>query len=779
MEAPRISTKQAAQWQGNDGKADSSKRNAEVFGATSSSFGSATNGHRNLSQIRERVEQLAAETANRKLLTLLIEAEAAEERFRSLLEAAPDAVVITDRAGVISLINRQTEVMFGYAREELLGQPAELLMPEQYRKLHATYWQRYATFPHARGMGNGMEIFGRRRDGSEFPVEISLSSIPGQPGMHIAATIRDVSERKRMEDALKESARFARSTFDALPEHICVLDETGTIVAVNKAWRQFALDNGGDPRRTGEGMNYLGVCDAAVGEGAAEAKEIAADLRALLRGEQDECEVKYPCHSAAGWHWYMCRATSFPKEGSALFVVVHEDITEIKLAELALRGANEAVEAAKQEEVARRHDAERRRHIAESLRDVISILNSEHPLGDVLDYIASQANRLLASRAAAIYRSGDDTDLALIQAEHGSPPADSRNLVLVEPDTLMHAILARNGIAIPDVPKALAETAEPSTSGSSPAFSIPVMDGCSALLAVPVVVKDQVYGGLVLYDDASRVFTRDEIELATMFADQAALAIENARLKEQATQAAAASERNRLARDLHDAVTQGIFSANLIAEALPQVWQRDPQEGQRGLEQLRQLTRGALAELRTLLFELRPAALLDKPLPDLLRQLTEAIANRSHFDIAFEAKGTCVVPPAVHVAIYRIAQEALNNATKHAEARHVSVQLRCTARRLALRIQDDGRGFDVNSVKAENLGTTIMRERAQSIGATYRLRSRVGSGTQVFVTWAATTATTHQYLPRLAVNPPTAWHLDPQHSKLQQHSDLPGGHTYV
>src|SRR5258708_25102285 len=203
------------------------------------------------------------------------------------------------------------------------------------------------------------------------------------------------------------------------------------------------------------------------------------------------------------------------------------------------------------------------------------------------------------------------------------------NHIVVDREALKQTVQLRGAFAISDVPSALTGAAGQALTNASAAFKIPVPADCSALLAVPILTKDEVYGGLVLYDSAPRLFAREEVELATMFADQAALAIDNARLKQQATDAAAAQERNRLARDLHDAVTQVIFSANLMAEALPLVWERDPDEGKRGLEQLRLLTPGALADMRTLLFELRPAALLDKPLPDLLRQLAEPMVTRS------------------------------------------------------------------------------------------------------------------------------------------------------
>ncbi len=128
----------------------------------------------------------------------------------------------------------------------------------------------------------------------------------------------------------------------------------------------------------------------------------------------------------------------------------------------------------------------------------------------------------------------------------------------------------------------------------------------------------------------------------------------------------AAEERNRLARDLHDSVTQVLFSANLTAEVLPQIWRRDPETGLKSLDNLRLLTRGALAEMRTLLLELRPSALIKTPLGDLLAQLTEAIVSRKMLPFQLSIQQIPTLPENVHLSFYRIAQESLNNIIKHA-----------------------------------------------------------------------------------------------------------------
>lgn len=202
-------------------------------------------------------------------------------------------------------------------------------------------------------------------------------------------------------------------------------------------------------------------------------------------------------------------------------------------------------------------------------------------------------------------------------------------------------------------------------------------------------------------------------------------------------EAAAAAERERLARDLHDAVTQTLFSASLIAEVLPQLWQIDVAEAERNLEKLRLLTRGALAEMRTLLLELRPAALTERPLADLLRHLGQALTSRTRVQVEMDLDQGEKLPPEVQIALYRIAQEALNNVARHSGAGRVIMTLRRLNGRVELGIHDDGGGFDLETIPPGHLGVSIMHERAAKIGAVLAIDSEIGRGTEVKVVWKA------------------------------------------
>ncbi|MCB0255054.1 MAG: GAF domain-containing protein [Anaerolineae bacterium] len=272
------------------------------------------------------------------------------------------------------------------------------------------------------------------------------------------------------------------------------------------------------------------------------------------------------------------------------------------------------------------------------------------------------------------------------------------------------------------------------------------MEGTAALseIVVPILVKGRVIGVLDVQSRRVDAFDETDLQVLQSLAHQTGAAIENTQLYEQAQQAAVLEERSRLARDLHDAVTQTLFSASLLAEVLPATWEMDQARGRELLQELRQLSRGALAEMRTLLLELRPNVLAEADLGDLLRQLAEAVAGRTGMAVQVTVDPACELPDDVRIALYRIAQEALNNVVKHARAEHALVELRCrdvddsgrnsTAR---LVIHDDGIGFDVNAVPPDRLGLGIICERTSAISAALTLDSDAGQGTTITVVWQA------------------------------------------
>jgi signal transduction histidine kinase len=210
----------------------------------------------------------------------------------------------------------------------------------------------------------------------------------------------------------------------------------------------------------------------------------------------------------------------------------------------------------------------------------------------------------------------------------------------------------------------------------------------------------------------------------------------------------ATMERERLARELHDSVSQALFAATVTADALPQLLDSDLAAGRAAAADLRRMADTAQSEMRALLLELRPDALTGASLHQLLPTLAAATAANTGADVDLQLDPVPVLPPDLQLAFYRIAQEALTNITKHAAASSIGINLSFStdsatqAADLVLEIRDDGEGFDVLEASRGRLGLSSMRERADSVGASLRITSQPGQGTIVTVRWAGALTST-------------------------------------
>ncbi len=381
----------------------------------------------------------------------------------------------------------------------------------------------------------------------------------------------------------------------------------------------------------------------------------------------------------------------------------------------------------------RTHEIERRQQVSDGLRAILTILNSNRSLEEILAHIVAQACLLLTADASLIYWLDQRNQELTVQVSNGLSAEVQAQLVermaQIVPSL---GLLAEQPVVISDCPQSEISSATSRFTMETQLASL----GYRAYLAVPITIKSEVYGGLLLCYEQAHNFSQEAISLAFTVGDQTALAIENARLHTQIQRSAVTAERNRIARDLHDAVTQTLFSASMIAEVLPRIWQRNQAMGQQKLEELRELTRGALAEMRTLLLELRPAKLAEIDLVDLLRQLAEGVMGRARVTVALAIDGEADLPPDVKIAFYRIAQEALNNVAKHAQAHHVQINLTCRPETISLSVADDGCGFVFATIMPAHLGLGIMRERAEDIGATLTVESAPDQGTNIGVQWS-------------------------------------------
>jgi signal transduction histidine kinase len=255
-----------------------------------------------------------------------------------------------------------------------------------------------------------------------------------------------------------------------------------------------------------------------------------------------------------------------------------------------------------------------------------------------------------------------------------------------------------------------------------------------SFLGVPIVSRSGIVGAFYLTQKrGSDEFDAEDQRLIEMLAAHAAVAIENARLYERARELSIVEERNRLARDLHDSVAQKLFGVVLTAEAASTLLAQDAGQARAQLDRLQELVGEALEELRSLVFELRPPALETEGLATTLRKHVDVLRRVHRREIELRIAGTPRLSPRTDAEVFRIAQEALQNALRHARAERVELSLEARDGLLVLAVADDGDGFDASdpAVRSRRLGLTSMEERARELGGTLEIDSRPGEGTTV------------------------------------------------
>jgi signal transduction histidine kinase len=269
-----------------------------------------------------------------------------------------------------------------------------------------------------------------------------------------------------------------------------------------------------------------------------------------------------------------------------------------------------------------------------------------------------------------------------------------------------------------------------------PDYHVYTMTETRSELCVPIVTGGHVRAVLNLESRRVGAFTDEDVGVLETAADVLASATENARLYQRAQEAAVLEERGRLARDLHDSISQQLFSMTLTAQAARAQIAKNPDRSAAQLERLQETAAAALAEMRALIFQLRPPGLSEQGLVVALQQHVTALGRREGLTVELNVTGEERYARGAEQAIYRIVQESLNNIVKHAGACDITITLDLQPEQLCLRVADDGKGFDPSSenyLSNRHLGLTSMRERAAELGGALELRSRPGEGTEVIV----------------------------------------------
>jgi len=363
-------------------------------------------------------------------------------------------------------------------------------------------------------------------------------------------------------------------------------------------------------------------------------------------------------------------------------------------------------------------ELQRRLAESESFNRVLVSLLQKTVLEQVLDIVCAEAQGLIGATGSAVLLL---TDQAWLEVKHrlGKP------LAAVEPvpvDGSLAGQVVRQGEPVLLNDPALLERAQ--------VYQWPT--DLSALLAVPLHVNGGVIGVLDVVNKAGG-FTEEDVPVMSLFATQAAMAIEHARLQQQAEQLAVIAERQRLARELHDSVTQSLYSVTLYANAAALALAAGKADVTAVyLQELQETAQEGMRDMRLLIFQLHPPVLETEGLVAALQARLAAVENRAGLQTEFRIEGERRLPIAIESELFWIAQEALNNVRKHAAARHVTVHLHFTDATICLEVVDDGVGFDPQGVPAERRGgLRTIAERTARIGGELTYESKPGEGTRV------------------------------------------------
>lgn len=683
----------------------------------------------------------------------------AEAQGLSIFEATRDGLVIHALDGRLVEVNPSFCRMHGLTRDEAIGQYPSLYVHPNSLPLFDLFVQSAVA-----GRPFQTQAWDVKKDGTEFPVEVRGSGFVYQGQPHLLGVVRDVSERVQAYSLLERRVQERTRELETLLEvsqnvtltlklrpllatllvHLkAVVDYTAAAVFIVTGPDRLKLLNyyGPLPKQelaTEWDLNRAQHCRAVID---ARTPVILPDVAAGGALEQAfrataVAQLGHAPDHAGTWMGVPLIAR---EQVVGLLALEHgqPDFYQEPQAHLALAFAYQAAGAMEnarlyEAELERRAEAEQRRRVAEGLREILTLLNSNRPLADVLDAIVDQARRLLNPNAVAIFRVARDDKALTIHASHGLPVEyTARIKVPVGMGAVGRAVLERAPVALGDLRSSflLEDLGEPELS----ALRGWLVERFGALLAVPLLVRGETYGGIVLYYQQPREFHQDEIDLAVTLADQAALAIENARLFEQDRQLAVLQERQRLARELHDSVSQALYGIALGARTARTLLDRDAPRAAEPMDYVLSLAEAGLSEMRALIFELRPESLAAEGLVTALRKQADSARVRYGLRVktAFCIEPDMPVP--AKEALYRIAQEAIHNTGKHAQATEVGLSLRQDDGQLELVVEDNGRGFDTGAAFPGHLGLHSMRERAAQVGGAFHIESAPGRGTRISV----------------------------------------------
>jgi PAS domain S-box-containing protein len=676
-----------------------------------------------------------------------------EEQYRSIFEATMDGLVITDlRTGRLIAVNPAFAQMHGYTVEELLKlHPTQFIHPDDHSKF----------FKYIETVGAGetfrTEAMDVRKDGTFFPVEVHGSSYAYGGERHVLGVVRDITERVKAYELLEqrvqertrelstllEVSQNVASTLELKPLLDLILDQLRAVADYNRAslaildgeemviaayQGRFAAQEVVGERLSVEKLGliwdrfqageYVLIDDIHGDSPPARAVQdyIGSDN---VRRIQDVCSsVLVPLVSrerVIGYLNVAHRQTGYYTDHQARLV---------------LAIANQVAGAIENARLYEEAQEETRK--AAALAQVASSVALGGTLETALDEVARTVVEASGAVACSmIIAEGDQSRIGIFGA-YGMPDGYAAGLEAI----------VRNGNKIMTVeryyePEPLvvhglrqAVLAQPT---HAPIHRFMSQVAWDTMVSLPIVYQERHLGRLNLYYPPDKEPDQEELAFLSAIVSQAATAIENARLYAQAQTAAATQERQRLARELHDSVSQALYGIGLGTYAAKNLFERNQSGVAEALDYVTSLAAAGLAEMRALIFELRPESLEIEGLVAALGKQASALAARHRIEVETELPGEPDLPIETKEVLYRVAQEAMHNTVKHAEAQRVHLRLDYSDTAVVLDLSDDGKGFDPSGSFPGHLGLHSMRERVTQLGGTFEIESAPGVGTAIHI----------------------------------------------
>jgi len=647
---------------------------------------------------RKRIEEALRESLrDQQELTRSVEAE--RSRLAAVLENLPVGVWITDRGGRIITTNPE-------AHRVWQGQVPMSESPDAYGE-YLCWWPdtgkrvtnqemplALVLKTHARQ--SEVEFRIQRFDDSTGYIAVSAAPIFDPHGNMLGAVgiSLDTTDRKQAAEALNQERELLQRIINKIPVMITVYDPNTNVTFVNHEFERL------------------------VGWGTQEALE--HDMMTLVYPDRDYREQvrDYMQSLQPGWRDFKVTA----RDGS----IIDSSWSNVQLSD----GRQVGIGI----DIRERLKAEQRGHLLQTLAAALSGAITQHEVTEII--IEHGIRGLEAAGGTIVVLTGDGQSLEIIGAL-GYPPEiveKWRHIPLDHP-TVPIALAVRENRTLWMGSPAERERIIPHTSDLSS------VETHQAWAVLPFNVNNDMIGAVGLGFDAPRDFDETERAFLLTLTEYCAQALERAHLTEQTRELAAMEERQRLSRDLHDSVKQILFASTTRADLLSTIWDDPPPKARKYLEDVIFLNRAALAEMQTLLLEMRPDAIMGAPFMSLVENLCHGLRGHKQIMVSIDGPDEVYLPGAVHVALYRLAQEALNNVIKHSQASQLTVTGQYDETQFRLIIHDDGVGFDPEEINS-GFGLKMMRERAEAVGAAFEIRSgsQDKQGTRITVTWQAAKA---------------------------------------